>query len=231
MRRPLRGLRPLARSLGRGGAGALALLALSGPAAGAHPGHGPYELQANGNSVTGGLAFTPAAVDDLTPGDLTRWTNTDSVSRHSATSAAWDLEMGPGEQRERRVEAGIHRYACRFHPSMTGVLTVTPFGYEEVRAETVRKRIRIKRRKGSRRPRYRYVKRTVFRYGVRADWAAAPGGTFDVERRLQGGRWEPWLTGTQLPFGRFDAREGQVWEIRARLRGVDFSPPVTVRVT
>lgn len=184
--------------------------------------------------MTGGLAFSPADITDLTPGDVLRWTNADSVARHTATEehGLWDLELGPGEVRERLAEAGTHRYRCRIHPEMRGTHVVTPFGYSEVRPERVRRRVRIKRPRGKRR--HRYVYRTVFRSHVRAIWAQAGGARFDVERRLVGGRYEPWLSATRETSATFRASAGQTWEVRARLRGdggaVEWSPPVVVRV-
>jgi hypothetical protein len=193
-----------------------------------------------GNALQGGYAYTPAEyVDRVNPADVAEWANMDSFTTHTATevSGLWDAEVPPGEVRRRVLEAGTHRYACRFHPQMTGTFAVTPFAYAEIRPEQVVRKVRVKRRKPGK-PRYRKVRRTVFRRAVRVQWA--PGATehaFDVQRRLRGGVWADWLVATSAAEGSFRATAGQEWEVRARLRdpgdaarATGWSPPASVLV-
>jgi plastocyanin len=58
-------------------------------------------------------------------GTVLEWKNDDLVP-HTATSASFDSgSLGPGKSwRHTFTEAGQFRYACTFHPTMTGVVIV-----------------------------------------------------------------------------------------------------------
>lgn len=71
------------------------------------------------------MAFGPAPAD-LRAGDVVVWINTDVV-RHTATArdGSFDVELPPkGRARATIGNAGVHAYFCRYHPAMTGRLTV-----------------------------------------------------------------------------------------------------------
>ncbi len=73
------------------------------------------------------LVFSPAEARAKV-GDTVEWINKDIVG-HTATarSGNWDVMIAP--HRSARVvlkKAGAADYYCRFHPNMTGRLTVDP---------------------------------------------------------------------------------------------------------
>jgi plastocyanin len=60
-------------------------------------------------------------------GDTVEWTNNDVIA-HTSTSRedAWDVAMEPGvTARAVMKRPGTFEYYCRFHPNMTGRVTVT----------------------------------------------------------------------------------------------------------
>lgn len=60
-------------------------------------------------------------------GDTVEWINKDVVD-HTATekNKAWNVTLAPGKSaRVVMKAAGRFAYYCRFHPNMTGTLTVT----------------------------------------------------------------------------------------------------------
>lgn len=64
----------------------------------------------------------------LKVGDTIQWTNRD-LFRHSVTArnAAFDLDLPPGKSGTIVLRhAGVVRFFCKYHPGMTGVLTVKP---------------------------------------------------------------------------------------------------------
>ena len=72
------------------------------------------------------LAFGKSP-DDLHVGDTVQWVNHD-MFEHSATAkdGQFDLDLPPGASRQvvlRRT--GIIQYYCKFHPGMTGQISVT----------------------------------------------------------------------------------------------------------
>lgn len=72
------------------------------------------------------LAFTPAQVSAQV-GDTIEWTNADFVA-HTATArdGAWDIMLPPNATRSVVLKtAGTVDYYCRFHPNMTGQVTIT----------------------------------------------------------------------------------------------------------
>ncbi|MGO4572207.1 cupredoxin domain-containing protein [Microvirga sp. 2TAF3] len=72
------------------------------------------------------LTFSPAQVSAHV-GDTIEWVNADFVA-HTATARNkdWDVMLGPGKTGRLVVKkAGTVDYYCRFHPNMTGQITVT----------------------------------------------------------------------------------------------------------
>lgn len=73
-----------------------------------------------------GFAFVPANLS-IAVGDTVRFTNADNAP-HTATSASAGLDtgrLGRGDSAELTFDtAGTFNYLCRFHPAMTGAITV-----------------------------------------------------------------------------------------------------------
>lgn len=72
------------------------------------------------------LGFIPARVTAHV-GDTTEWVNGDFIA-HTATarSGAWDVMLKAHNRAHIVVRAaGTFDYYCKFHPGMTGVITVT----------------------------------------------------------------------------------------------------------
>jgi plastocyanin len=71
------------------------------------------------------LAFLPAQVTAHV-GDTIEWSNADFIA-HTATAKNrdWDVQL-PANSKKTLVlkKAGTVEYFCRFHPNMTGTLTV-----------------------------------------------------------------------------------------------------------
>ena len=71
------------------------------------------------------LAFSPVEITAKV-GDIVRWINGDFVD-HTATGkdGGWDVMIEAGKQGELPLtRAGTLDYFCRFHPGMTGKITV-----------------------------------------------------------------------------------------------------------
>ena len=71
------------------------------------------------------LQFSPADVSARV-GDTVEWVNGDAIA-HTATARnhAWDVEIpAKGSVRVRLRSAGEVAYFCRFHPNMTGRISV-----------------------------------------------------------------------------------------------------------
>jgi plastocyanin len=207
-------------------------------------GGGGHEVNAEGNVFTGGLRFNPEGVGAKV-GETVRWRNTDEFVPHTATEdhGLWDLTgtygqtpanppgFGPGETRERRFEAGTHKYFCKVHPAeMRGTVSV-PVTLAKTKLRTKKElRVLAKLPKAARRVR-----------AVKATWApGAPdeGLVYDVERRKgTRGAWKPFRTGTRKPGGTFrSGKKGNVWQVRARLRrpsdagaATDWSPEASIK--
>lgn len=232
-------------------AAAMGALAVSGSAQAQDP--APVEVRAQGNSLfdSANLRFFPAAVTAAV-GQSVRWTNADSTGPHTATEDhdLWDLGgsyggtptsppgFGPGTSVSRAFEAGAHRYHCRVHNSMTGVVNVPVLVVSAPRriSQLVKVRVRIPgtRRRAVFRVR---VARTVTDVAMR--WAAAPSGpdrVFDVEVRRGERPYTRYATGTHRAFGALVGQSpGTAFAIRARMRDkrdasrvTDWSPPVTI---
>ena len=102
-------------------AAALALAACGGPSRPAPP--------AVHTVVVDQLAFSPKAVTANT-GDVIAWVNKDFL-RHSATAAngAFDVDLPPGATAKTVLrKAGAIKYFCRYHPGMTGTVSVAEKG-------------------------------------------------------------------------------------------------------
>lgn len=75
------------------------------------------------------LAFSPRATT-ANVGDVMVWVNKD-ILRHSATDAggAFDVDLPAGATAKIVLEkAGSIKYACRYHPGMTGTISVAEKG-------------------------------------------------------------------------------------------------------
>lgn len=82
---------------------------------------------ASGASVTiAGFAFDPASLD-VAAGTTVTWTNQDST-QHTVTAADGSFESGAiaegGTFSQTFDTPGTYAYACRFHPTMKGTITV-----------------------------------------------------------------------------------------------------------
>jgi plastocyanin len=71
------------------------------------------------------MQFTPAAVT-VHVGDTVTWTNQDFVAHTtSSRGGEWDIKLAPGKTDSVVMEtSGSFAYHCRFHPNMTGTVTV-----------------------------------------------------------------------------------------------------------
>lgn len=73
------------------------------------------------------MKFGPTP-DNLRVGDVIVWQNKD-ILRHTATARdkSFDVDLPPGaEVKTTMTQAGSFAFFCRFHPGMTGILTVSP---------------------------------------------------------------------------------------------------------
>ena len=71
------------------------------------------------------MVFRPPALT-VSSGDTIVWVNKD-IFRHTATARdnSFDLDLAPGAQAQTVVKkTGILDYYCRFHPGMTGKISV-----------------------------------------------------------------------------------------------------------
>jgi plastocyanin len=72
------------------------------------------------------IAYAPAQVSARV-GDTVEWVNSDIVA-HTATArnGSWDVMVGPDAKGSVVLKsAGTIDYYCRFHPNMTGSITVS----------------------------------------------------------------------------------------------------------
>ncbi len=75
------------------------------------------------------LAFSPKATT-ANVGDVVVWVNKD-ILRHSATDGggAFDVDLPAGATGKTVLkQAGSIKYACRYHPGMTGTISVAEKG-------------------------------------------------------------------------------------------------------
>ncbi len=69
------------------------------------------------------IAFQPKEIT-VSPGDIVRWENKDSVE-HTITGFGIDVTVEPGGSFEHTFfEKGTHEYVCTIHPNMTGQVIV-----------------------------------------------------------------------------------------------------------
>jgi plastocyanin len=71
------------------------------------------------------LVFAPAAIT-VRVGDVIEWVNADFIA-HTATDrgGAWDVPIAAGATATLTADrAGTFAYFCKYHPTMTGTLTV-----------------------------------------------------------------------------------------------------------
>ena len=72
------------------------------------------------------MAFSPAEVTAKV-GDTVEWVNSDFVD-HTATAkdGPWDVMIAAGKTATLQLtKAGTFNYFCRFHPNMTGKISVS----------------------------------------------------------------------------------------------------------
>jgi plastocyanin len=71
------------------------------------------------------MQFAPATVA-VRVGDTVTWTNQDFVGHTTtARSGEWDIKLAPGKSGSVVMKkSGSFAYYCRFHPNMTGTVTV-----------------------------------------------------------------------------------------------------------
>src|SRR5437763_17149758 len=97
----------------------LAAAVISGPAVSASAETIRIEVKA--------LAFSPAQVTAHV-GDTVEWANADFVA-HTATAKNKEFDVSLPANKSGRIvvkKAGTIEYFCRFHPNMTGTLTIEP---------------------------------------------------------------------------------------------------------
>ena len=72
------------------------------------------------------MAFVPAEIE-VSAGQTIEWTNKDRVAHTATVKDGWEVMVPPGKSATRVVEASDSvDYYCRFHPNMTGRITVVP---------------------------------------------------------------------------------------------------------
>ena len=72
------------------------------------------------------MAFVPADIE-VRAGQTIEWTNKDRVAHTATVKDGWEVMVPPGKSATRVVEASDSvDYYCRFHPNMTGRITVVP---------------------------------------------------------------------------------------------------------
>jgi plastocyanin len=170
-------------------------------------------ISMTGDPLTGSFSFRQDLVD-IPAGDAVRFRNANGLSAHEPAerNGLWGLSVAPGAQAERTMEAGTHLIICRLHPGlMQATIRVSPV------VTVTRRVVRRRDRRGRLRSR-RIVRTATARWAVAAP---AAGQAYDVERRRQGGDWEPLRSSTTSTDASFSVGAGDAWQVRARLRGGD----------
>ena len=73
-----------------------------------------------------GLIFSPAEIT-AKMGDTVVWRNKDIVAHTATVRGGFDVMIEPDKSASLVLtKAGIVDYYCRFHPNMTGRITITP---------------------------------------------------------------------------------------------------------
>jgi len=71
------------------------------------------------------FAFDPQEIT-VAAGDTIEWVNQDVVAHTATVKDGWEVMLDPGATGTHVVEAGdTVDYYCRFHPNMTGKITVS----------------------------------------------------------------------------------------------------------
>lgn len=71
------------------------------------------------------LEFTPAAIE-ARAGDVIEWVNNDRFAHTATVRGGWDIHLPPGATVSHVLSADdTVEYYCRFHPNMTGSITIT----------------------------------------------------------------------------------------------------------
>jgi plastocyanin len=201
---------------------ALAVLALAPAAQAANA-----SVDAAGNAITGGLAFTPPAVD-VNVGDTVTWTNTDFLVPHTVTedhglfvlSGTYTVPLtapgfGPGQKVARQFDAGTFHYFCEIHPVQMRATVAAAMRLSSKPA--TRTRVKKTRRHGKLRK--RKIRKRFNQ--ITAVWGATQlpdGEVFDVQMK-QGGDWKTVRDGVTGLSGLFDGgKSGTTSSFRARVR-------------
>jgi plastocyanin len=73
------------------------------------------------------ISFEPKQIT-VHVGDTIEWVNQDIVAHTAtATDRSWDVNVLPGHSGRAVMErVGTFGYTCRYHPNMTGEVTVEP---------------------------------------------------------------------------------------------------------
>jgi plastocyanin len=72
------------------------------------------------------LAFLPADIK-VRAGETIEWTNRDPFPHTATIKGGWDILIPPGKTATHTATAAdTVTYYCRFHPNMTGTITITP---------------------------------------------------------------------------------------------------------
>ncbi len=167
-------------------------------------------INAEGNPVTGGLAFNPSLLQ-VAAGETVQWTNTDFFAPHTVTSVQGLFDLGgsygatpvtpagfgPGQTVSRKFAAGSFSYFCRVHGLAQAGVVEAPV--------TIIVRRRARKLAG-----------LAIRWG---SGKPAEDQVYDVQRRQDGGRWRNLIQGTTKSKGLFDGPPaGSEWAYRARVR-------------
>ena len=71
------------------------------------------------------MEFSPAQID-VKVGDTIQWVNKDILAHTATVNGGWEVMIPPEKSASLVVEAAESvDYYCRFHPNMTGRITVT----------------------------------------------------------------------------------------------------------
>jgi plastocyanin len=90
---------------------------------------GMYSVPAHAETIQvtiDGLIFSPAEITAKT-GDTVVWTNKDIVAHTATVRGGFDVMIEVNQSASLVLtKPGVVEYYCRFHPNMTGRITITP---------------------------------------------------------------------------------------------------------
>lgn len=70
------------------------------------------------------LAFAPADIS-VKVGDTVVWVNTDPLAHTATVDGSWEVMVAPNQTASKVMKtAGDFNYHCRYHPNMTGHISV-----------------------------------------------------------------------------------------------------------